>query len=127
MIKAVKRFLKQKTQLKNIFGLPLTLFFSMLSWIFFRADSLGVAFAMYGKLFILQDYFWLGLRANTYIVTFIILTGTFISYYTHKIVLPYIRQKRVINFVFETIFMSIVMIFVFIYLRAINQFIYFQF
>jgi D-alanyl-lipoteichoic acid acyltransferase DltB (MBOAT superfamily) len=114
-------------RLKNIVGLPLTLFFSMLSWVFFRADSLQIALQMYSKLLNPQNYFFLGLRENTYIVAFFLLIGTFITYYVHKIVIPYLRQKNVTIAIFETIFMSIVIILVFIYLQTINQFIYFQF
>ena len=89
--------------------------------------GLQIALQMYSKLFNPQNYFFLGLRENTYIVAFFLLIGIFITYYVHKIVIPYLRQKNVTIAIFETIFMSIVIILVFIYLQTINQFIYFQF
>ena len=42
----------------------------MLSWIPFRASSLSDAFSMWSKLFNPFKYTWLGMRENTYLITF---------------------------------------------------------
>ena len=99
----------------------------MLSWIPFRANSLGDAFSMWSKLFNPLQYTWLGMRENTYLITFLVLIGFFIVYLFKQKILPIINFSKYINLIFDSIFIMILTSLVIIFFRAINQFIYFQF
>ena len=69
---------------KTLAGISLTLPIMMLSWIPFRASSLSDAFSMWSKLFNPFKYTWLGMRENTYLITFLVLIGFFLFTYLKK-------------------------------------------
>ncbi len=108
-------------------GWAITLPVAMLAWIPFRAASIGDAFGMYAKLFSPKDYLWLGMRENTYLAAALILVAFVLAYITHEHVKNWLRKSVVALFVAETAVAGIAIAAVFVFLRPISQFIYFQF
>lgn len=109
-------------------GWLLTLPIVMLSWIFFRADSVEASLAMYHKLLIPDAYPFFGLSSNTYIVAALLMFATLVGYVLHSRLIPWLQQKaRPLYFCAETVVFTVAIALVFIFLRPIQQFIYFQF
>jgi D-alanyl-lipoteichoic acid acyltransferase DltB (MBOAT superfamily) len=112
---------------RRILGWILTLPVIMLSWIPFRCESVQQAISMFAKLLYPNNYTWLGLRENTYLITALLLVGVILIYNVRNNIVFFLNLRasslNVLNFVF-IMFISIL---VFIFLRPINQFIYFQF
>ena len=113
---------------RKIVGLIITLPLAMLGWIPFRAKNVSETINMLIKIIDYREYSYLGLRENTYLITVLMLIFFVIGYlYNNKI------KPRLINnstngknllIIFEY---SLLITLVFIFLRPINQFIYFQF
>ena len=99
----------------------------MLAWIPFRADSLENTFAMWSKVVNLSEYFSMSMRENTYLVAALMTIGMLMTYWVKEKLHPAIKNYTVLNIAVESIFFSIIMSLIIIYLRPINQFIYFQF
>ena len=79
----------------------------------------------------MQEYSWLGMRENTYLAAFLILIGMIVSFLVRN--WSY-KQLVSTNFVliftrlsYESVFLAIIIGLTFIYLRSVEQFIYFQF
>lgn len=108
-------------------GIMITLPIMMIAWIPFRAESLQSTFIMWSKIFDPSSYFWLGMRENVYLVTALILVGVFITYVTKERLLPILESKRALVFSIDVILVAIITLLVVVFLRPINQFIYFQF
>ncbi|AAU92782.1 putative alginate O-acetyltransferase [Methylococcus capsulatus str. Bath] len=108
-------------------GRFITLPLVMLGWIPFRAQSVDDALAMFAKLTSPQNYLWLGMRENTYLIAALVFLASFIAYLMHEYGERYIRRWIWMDFALETMTMSVVLALVFVFLRPINQFIYFQF
>lgn len=118
---------EERGYLFKIISWLLTLTIAMLGWIPFRAESLDHTFILYSKLFIPSEYLYLGMRENIYIVTFMMLVLTVISYGVFKYGNKLMMKKRSLVFLSQTILISSIFVLVFVFLRPINQFIYFQF
>jgi len=117
-----------KSKYISFVGWLLTLPAIMLAWIPFRAPSLESSFVLLSKVININSYFQLGLRENIYLVTAILLSCHILLYfYTNK----YCRYNKLIliniNYMLLFITSLIVLPINFIFLRPINQFIYFQF
>jgi alginate O-acetyltransferase complex protein AlgI len=112
---------------RNVIGWLITLPIVMLSWIPFRAQSLEDAFSMWAILFSPTQYTWLGMRENTYLLTAILLIGIMCSFFVKTRLLLVISKLPILLLLSESILFTIVIALVFIYLRPISQFIYFQF
>ena len=116
----------RNSMLKNrylvYFGSIITLPIMMLGWIPFRADSLNDTFLMWSKLLFLQNYTFLSMRENIYLVTSLILIGMYLTYFSKHI--PKFFQASIL---IKSLTYSIMIVLIFIFLRPINQFIYFQF
>jgi D-alanyl-lipoteichoic acid acyltransferase DltB (MBOAT superfamily) len=115
------------TKFQLFIGWTLTFPLVMLSWILFRASDLHTAIDMYSRLFSYEAYTYLGLRENTYIVTLaltilIILNGLSNNFYK-------LHKNDLKNFILIGNLLAGFIIFylVFVFLRPINQYIYFQF
>jgi len=108
-------------------GILVTLLLMMLAWIPFRADSLENTFAMWSKVVNLSEYFSMSMRENTYLVAALMTIGMLMTYWVKEKLHPAIKNNTVLNIAVESIFFSIIMSLIIIYLRPINQFIYFQF
>ena len=113
----------------NVFwGISITLPIMMLSWIPFRADSLGMTIAMWAKVLDPFSYASLGMRENTYLAATFIMIGIFGVYLIREKLIPLVLEKRpTIAVVCETLVFAIMMPIVLIFFRTNNQFIYFQF
>jgi D-alanyl-lipoteichoic acid acyltransferase DltB (MBOAT superfamily) len=108
-------------------GFSLTLPLVMLGWIPFRAQNLSSALDMLAKVVDPRQYFWLGMRETSYLYAAVILAGFLLAYLARQRIVPYLEQHPVLFFVSRTTALTAMITLVFIYLRPINQFIYFQF
>lgn len=112
--------------IKTVGGITITLPIMMLAWIPFRADSLDTTFAMWGKILNPFAYGFMGMRENTYIITAAILISIVSMHWIKNNVTPALSQRASLV-IGESISFSVMILFVIVFLRPINQFIYFQF
>jgi len=108
-------------------GLTITLPVMMLAWVPFRAGNLANTFAMWAKIFNPSAYTWLGMRENTYLVASLILIGIFATYFIREKFLPRLRNLWMGVVIGDTAVIVAMTALVVVFLRPINQFIYFQF
>ncbi len=126
------RLLSSKTYLQykaiSIIGSFATLPIMMLGWIPFRAESVQVAINMWNKVLQPSEYFYLGLRENNYLVAAIIMLGIYAAnlFHVNKNILKKSLTKKILT-VIEIIFFTILIVLIFIFIRPLTQFIYFQF
>jgi len=113
--------------IKVICGIGFTLPIMMLSWIPFRADSLNATISMWGKVLDPFSYNFLGMRENVYLITAIILIGIGVTYFIKNKLVPILNGVGLSVILIESFFFSGMISLVIIFLRPINQFIYFQF
>ncbi len=110
---------------RNFGGWAITLAVSMLAWIPFRAPSLSYAFALYAKLLNVHAYRALTFRENFYLIVALVFLGmlalNYLSTVREKKRVPRLEQAVEIGALAAAIFV------VFIFLRPLGQFIYFQF
>jgi hypothetical protein len=67
------------------------------------------------------------MRETSYLYAAVILAAFLLSYLTHQRIVSFLEQHPVLFFVSRTTALTAMITLVFIYLRPINQFIYFQF
>ena len=106
---------------------PLTLGIAMVSWIPFRAQSVGDTFIMFGKILNPQTLLGMNLRENTYLVAafmLVLFTGTW-AFSTY--LKPWLDRNPAIGKPILFAQYTVMVLLVFVFLRPINQFIYFQF
>jgi len=127
LIYRLTRPLTNNLKNKNIFGWLFTLPIIMLSWIPFRSNSIETSFQMWIKVTNPINYSYVGLHENTYIVAMLITLGILITYYVKEKTIKNNLSKNVFFFIGDIVFISFLFYFTFIFLRPINQFIYFQF
>lgn len=108
-------------------GWAITLIFSMLSWVPFRAASVGEAIGMFALLVVPDNYLWLGMRENTYLVATVVMAGFLMTWFAHHKLTKFRVLPNSLAFGLEILVMGLVGGLVFVFLRPINQFIYFQF
>ena len=108
-------------------GWAVTLVLMMLAWIPFRAQTVGVAAELYGKLFLVGEWQYLGMRENTYLVAAVVFVLMLLAYGVHEHSGRWLKLNRWMAFLSETVAMGATTALVFVFLRPINQFIYFQF
>ena len=108
-------------------GFMLTLPLMMLAWIPFRADTLSATFEMWGKVLVPSAYTWLGMRENVYLVTALILVGFITIYFLQNKIVPHLKERKLLTLIGDTVTVAVMAALVIIFLRPINQFIYFQF
>lgn len=113
--------------LRLILGWSITLPLVMLGWIPFRAQTVDDTFAMFSKLIQPSEYFWLGMRENTYLITALLFAFCMFAYAGHKYGDRILRRSTIPTFALETLATGVVASLVYIFLRPISQFIYFQF
>jgi alginate O-acetyltransferase complex protein AlgI len=128
----IERKLKPvRTKIKWL-GLPLigwgiTTLLVMLSWLPFRAENLEVTFGMFSKIITPSEYLKIGMRENTYIVTFVVTILFLVTYYLQEYLAEFWKKTPKLSFGIGVLKLSIVILLVFTFLRPISQFIYFQF
>jgi alginate O-acetyltransferase complex protein AlgI len=110
---------------RKIGGWAITLAVTMLSWIPFRARSLEDSFALLARVFDTHGYTHLSFRENFYLVTAVLFLGMLVFRAAEILGLrvkpPLWRQAA------EVGVLAFAAIVVFIFLRPVEQFIYFQF
>ncbi len=113
----------------------------MLGWIFFRAQNLEQAWEMIHKVlqpgkYLLLDrlhtgYVWsalpIGIDPVGYLIAAILPVATLIAYFIYRDLWPRWSQRALIALPVAVVYGAVVAGFVFIYLRPVRQFIYFQF
>jgi D-alanyl-lipoteichoic acid acyltransferase DltB (MBOAT superfamily) len=114
-------------KLKLFGGIIVTLPIMMLAWIPFRAESLLSAISMWKRLFDPFAYTSLGMRENTYIIATILMLGFLLTYWLKNNLLTFMKRDSIFLIFAESAMFSIMIPLVIIFLRPINQFIYFQF
>lgn len=113
--------------LRPILGWSITLPLVMLGWIPFRAQTVEDTFAMLSKLIQPSEYFWLGMRENTYLITALLFAFCMFAYAGHKYGGRILRRSTISTFALETLATGVMASLAYIFLRPISQFIYFQF
>jgi D-alanyl-lipoteichoic acid acyltransferase DltB (MBOAT superfamily) len=119
--------LKLNRGLSWLGGITITLPLIMLGWIPFRAESLEDTFTMWGKIIDPGAYGWLGMHENAYLIATLIFFGLFICYILREKLTIQLKPIKIFYLIFDTFLISITAIIVIIFIRPINQFIYFQF
>ena len=107
--------------------MAITLPLIMLAWVPFRADSVSHTLVMWGKIFDPSAYLWLGMRENTYLITALILFGVFSTYAVKEKIMPKVQTFRFGVAVADISVVALMTALVIVFLRPINQFMYFQF
>jgi alginate O-acetyltransferase complex protein AlgI len=101
---------------------------AMLSWIPFRALNLTDTFTMYSKLFCISEYFKYSLRENNFLIVLILIIGTTIAGSISVYNTKRINSKPNLGIeVLKSVGYGLMLFLVFVFLRPISQFIYFQF
>jgi hypothetical protein len=112
---------------QKFLGVCLTLPIMMLGWIPFRASSVQDVMIMWGKVFQFNEYTSLGMRENVYLVTSMLLLGFLLAatFYSKRHLFN--RLNSFYQFIAYTLLYSVILCLVVIFLRPVQQFIYFQF
>ena len=106
-------------------GWAITLAISMLGWIPFRARSLDEAFVLLGRVLDPSAYGALTFRENFYLVTAVVFAGMIVLHF----VIQWSKtiESAPLRHTVETGALAVAAFIVFIFLRPVEQFIYFQF
>ena len=111
---------------RSVLGWGVTLLVVMLGWIFFRAPTLETALSLYGRLLHPGSYLYLSFRENFYLMVAIAMTAMLILRWltvTHLVG----GARSPARTLGEVAGIAVATFIVFIFLRPIGQFIYFQF
>jgi len=121
--------LREAVPILNTFwiGWAITLPLAMLSWIPFRADSLANTFLMLEKVISPEAYTFYTMRENNYIIAAVMMILILLSYFANHYLEPTLNKVPYLSFGINCIKFTVIIIFVFTFLRPISQFIYFQF
>ena len=112
---------------RALVGWMITLPIMMLGWIPFRALDVEHTLSLYLKVIDLGSYRGLAMRENTYLITATVMLLVLCSWASQKWILPKLQRIPPLWFVVESLGLAIVIAVVFVFLRPITQFIYFQF
>ncbi len=116
-----------KIKMPKAIAWGITILAVMASWIFFRAESVGDALQLYRLMFDVTNFHLkLGFRENFYLLVFLYLIGTIVMYFffVHK---DKILQYAVVRNTMMYSFFTVGFFLLFIEMRQVAQFIYFQF
>ncbi|NOT76610.1 MAG: MBOAT family protein [Cyclobacteriaceae bacterium] len=111
----------------KIIGWAFTLPLAMLSWIPFRATNLTDTFVMLKHVLNPVKYTFYTMRENNYIITAVLLISFLLCYYASNILEEKLKNSPALYFCVNCVKFTVIIIFVFTFLRPISQFIYFQF
>lgn len=114
-------------RLSKIGAWPLAMIFMTAQWPLFRSNTLGEALARYGKILDPTSYFTLGLSPNTYLITAMVLLSILLAYFVREKIVPALQGRPAAFACAEAVAYSGAIGLVFVFLRPIQQFIYFQF
>jgi len=107
-------------------GWSLTLPLTMLGWVPFRAGSLESSLSMLARVMDISSYRSLAFRENFYLLVFVFTIGMFVSWFVNE-ARNYLSGRLWVIQLGEVCVLSAMLFAVFIFLRPVNQFIYFQF
>ena len=113
--------------IRSVGGWGVTLVITMLSWIPFRSRSIQDTLGMFALLADPHNYLWLGMRENSYIVAAILTVGFLMIWFAQWNLGRIYAASAAIAFGIDTLVMGVAGGLVFVFLRPITQFIYFQF
>ena len=119
--------LRLPTLIRNYGGWAVTLPIIMLSWIPFRANDIDATMRMLAVLTDTNNYTWLGMRENNYLVSATLMVGFLLTWLAHCQIERWRAHSGRIALALEAVFMGAVGGLVFVFLRPMTQFIYFQF
>jgi len=133
--------MRRHTRLRGALGWVFTFPAVMLGWVFFRAQNLEQAWAMLrqvlqpGKYLLLDrlhsGYLWsalpIGIDPVGYLIAAILPVATLVAYFVYRDLWPRWSQRAVVALPAMIAYGTVVAAFVFVYLRPVRQFIYFQF
>ena len=123
----ITKFTENKFEKLQSFGIILTLPIIMLGWVPFRSQSLNQTFDLFKIIFDISKYGTLNMRENSYLVCAIILILHLLTYFVYKRLNKYFKILSIKLIILETSLFTILFLILFMFLRPINQFIYFQF
>jgi hypothetical protein len=98
----------------------------MLAWIPFRAATLQQTFELLRKVVNPGTYLTISFRENFYLSVFLILAGMLLCAFLAKSDYSFL-QRPVVRHAAEVGAFTVMIYFVFVFLKPVNQFIYFQF
>lgn len=111
-----------------VMGWAVTLPIMMLGWVPFRATSLAQTFTMWGHTLDPRRYTFLSLRENTHLVTgLVLLLVVGAGLLRPRLTTPRFALRPVAWWPAQTLAYAVLAAVVFVFLRPIEQFIYFQF
>jgi len=120
------RFTIKNTRTSATVGWLVTLPLVMLGWIPFRAETLTQTFSLYNKIIQPQNYMHLAFRETFYLIVFLLMVGmlclAYVSNAGHSLL-----HNVWVHRISEVIGLAVMMFMVFVFLKQVNQFIYFQF
>ena len=106
---------------------PTSLAVAMLGWLPFRMESVPDTLLAFQTLLTPSAYGRLGLRENTYLVAALLMVAMVLCYLAHTRLIPRLTARPKLMRPLAAAFFGVVVFVDFVYLRPINQFIYFQF
>lgn len=110
----------------SLIGWCFTLSAVMLAWIPFRATTLRQSFELLSKVINPKTYLHLSFRENFYLIVFLVMIGMLLCAFLVKLDRPLLRRP-IIRCIAETAVLSAMIYSVFVFLKPVSQFIYFQF
>jgi len=127
-----ERFLKPVRERVSILNSPLigwaiTLPLAMLSWIPFRAKNMTDTIMMLSKVFVPRNYTYYTMRENNYLITALLMLFFVLTYFVTTYLDERLKRIPALSFGINCVKFTVIIIFVFTFLRPISQFIYFQF
>jgi D-alanyl-lipoteichoic acid acyltransferase DltB (MBOAT superfamily) len=121
-----------------VVGWTFTLPLMMLGWIPFRAESFDAALSLWARIVTQSAWlrpdvqgggfpFWLALHRDSYYVAAAVLLLIVAAWAARRFVMPSMARRPVLIAVAEATAFAVMVPLIFLYLRPVNQFIYFQF
>ena len=111
----------------NVIGWGLTLVLVMLGWIPFRAPTLEYTITVWKNLGKIRDFNRLGLREVIYLVAALTLVLTVLAPFGWRFIGNSLKRYPVVSESFIIVGLILALTLIVVYLRPVNQFIYFQF
>jgi|TARA_B110001450_G_scaffold206699_1_gene196894 alginate O-acetyltransferase complex protein AlgI len=120
-------FLSSNRKILDLFWHICTLYLVMLSWIFFRSDSLNDSFTLYQAFFDGSKYFYLGLKENYYLIAAILLSGFYSCYFWSKLDHQLVHFPAGFRYLTTILSNTLMVILIIVFMNDDMPFIYFQF
>lgn len=112
---------------RRFLGCVVTIPVMMLGWIPFRAESVDQAFDMLYTVFDISLYGSLGMRENVYLITALLMFGFVVAASVYENRQAFLSSPISIRVIGNVLLYTILLTGIFIFLRPVEQFIYFQF